>query len=247
MITNDFKSDNQSLFHSTNKQFFTCIVTAGGSGIRFDKEKKKQFFIINDQPLINITIGIFYEIEDINEIIVTLPFDEYDTANHIISKGFPKKVKCIRGGETRQESVYKALQYCDIANKYVLIHDAVRPFLKKKDLQAMMEIAINNNAVIPGSKVKNTIKRVKADEVDVTIQRDDLIEVYTPQIFKYELIKKYHEMVKTIDFVFSDDASIFEYFGETVKWYEMDTYNIKITTKEDLYYAIWRLNNIKDL
>ena len=238
---------------------FSCIITAGGIGSRFDKEKKKQFVEINGKPLINLSIEIFYEINEINEIIITLPADEYETASEILLKTYPQKIRCIKGGETRQKSVYNALHSCNLQNKFVLIHDAVRPFFDKNDLLAMMEIVQDCGALIPGSKIKHTIKKIapltkgmdtqsappmnyewggKGGElIEATIPRDFMIEVYTPQIFQLDKIKNYHQKAKDVDFTFSDDASIFEYFGEKVYWYNTEKNNLKITTKEDLVYT----------
>jgi 2-C-methyl-D-erythritol 4-phosphate cytidylyltransferase len=213
---------------------FSCIITAGGSGTRFDATHKKQFFEISNKPIINNTIEIFYPIEQVREIIVTLPEDDFQYFDQKLVSEYPNKLKCIIGGVTRQESVLNALNICNEKNEFVMIHDAVRPLLRKSDLLQMMSLVVEYDAVILGSRVKNTIKRVDKDLVVDTIKRDNLIEVYTPQLFRLNKIKDFHIRAKDINNVFTDDASIFEYFDEPVHWYETDVMNIKITTKEDL-------------
>ena len=222
---------------------FSCIITAGGSGQRFDKTKKKQFFELNGKPLIFITIDAFYNIDSIKEIIVTLPEADYEEMSALLTKAYPQKVKAIIGGITRQTSVLNALNTCDENNKYVMIHDAVRPFVKQSDLVDMMSIVQSCNAVIPASKVKNTIKTTNGDTITQTLDRDNLIEVYTPQMFSLKMIKDYHHKAKSIDHHFTDDASILEYFDEPVRWFETDSLNIKITTKEDLVLAKYLLTH----
>ena len=221
---------------------FSCIITAGGSSLRFGDKEKKQFYKINDKPIINYTIELFYEIKDINEIIITLPIDDFEAAAQKLMNNFPEKIKCILGKDTRQKSVYNAIQICDMSNKYVMIHDAVRPYVNISDINSMIELTKNHNAVIPGAKVKNTIKKIEINKIIETINRDDLIEVYTPQMFKLDLIKDYHEKAKFIDKIFTDDASILEHFNIPVYWHETDSSNIKITTKDDIDFLQFLLN-----
>jgi len=224
---------------------YSCIITAGGSGNRFDKHRKKQFFTIDNKPILNITIENFYRIDEINEIIISLPADEYENISKSLVEIYSNKVKCVVGGVTRQASVLNALNICNESNEYVMIQDAVRPFINKDDLKQMMLMMKDSHAVIPGNKVKNTIKKVINDKIIETIDREDLIEVYTPQIFDLKMVRDFHLKVKDSELVFTDDASIFEYFKEPVIWYETKDINIKITTKEDLKYAeyLWHENN----
>jgi len=226
---------------------FSCIITAGGSGNRFDKHRKKQFYTIDNKPILNITIDNFYHLDEINEIIISLPADEYENISASLIDIYSNKVKCVVGGINRQASVLNALNICNDSNKYVLIQDAVRPFINRDDLKQMMSMMKDNHAVIPANKVKNTLKKVNANKIIETIDREDLIEVYTPQIFDLKMIKDFHHNVKDSKLVFTDDASIFEYFKETVIWYETKDINIKITTKEDMRYAeyIWHEMEIK--
>ena len=215
---------------------FSCIITAAGAGTRFDKEQKKQFYELKGKPILHYSLEFFSNLEHISEIIVTLPADDFQYQSRLLFGTFPKISTFMIGGDTRQESVYKALKQC-FDTDFVIIHDAVRPFIDRNEIEEMMGLAVQYNAVIPGTKIRNTIKRVQGETVCETIPRDDLIEVYTPQIFKLDLVIKYHEQASRIDRIFTDDASLFEYFQEPVRWYEMNTSSLKITTKDDLKLA----------
>jgi len=254
---------------------FSCIITAGGAGVRFNKDQKKQFIKLNGVPLLNIAISIFYDIQQINEIIITLPETEYEEQSALLHKSYPSKIECVLGGTTRQKSIYNALQICDTNNPYVLIHDAARPFFNRDDLIAMLDTITSSLysgnpcvGLVPGRKMTNTIKTVqpfqtpdvetgsmkigtdKASHYQViqkTLERDNLIEVFTPQIFKLALIKDYHERVQHLNINFTDDASIFEYFKESVRLFETSSGSLKITTPADLLYAeyiLLRQNNV---
>ena len=176
-----------------------------------------------------MTIDLFIDIPEINEIIVALPLDSMNQINNTNNK-----IRYTIGGCTRQDSVYKCLQLCNKDNKYVMIHDGVRPFFKKEDLYEMMNLVAIHNAVVPGSKVTNTLKQINENKIEKTIPRDNMVEVYTPQIFSLSMIQDFHNKAHEIRLDFTDDSSILEYFGETVHFYELSYKNIKITTFTDI-------------
>ncbi|MDD4155547.1 MAG: 2-C-methyl-D-erythritol 4-phosphate cytidylyltransferase [Candidatus Cloacimonetes bacterium] len=224
----------------------SCIITAGGKGSRFSNITKKQFYLINKKPILELTIDVFHKLDIINNIIITLPEDEYFKKNNDLTLKYPKKVSCVIGGVNRQQSVFNALTYCPEDTDLVLIHDGVRPFIEESEILNLIEIAKTHQAVIPGNKVKNTIKSVKDNKIINTIERNNLIEVYTPQVFNYHLIYESHKKIKEIqntEINFTDDASILEYFNIPVYWYESKSNNLKITTQEDIKYAKYLLEN----
>ena len=223
---------------------FSCIITAAGSGIRFDQKQKKQFYELNGLPILHYSLRFFSKMRSVSEIILTLPAEDLDEQSITLMDEFPKISFIVEGGDNRQKSVCNALEQCNDTD-FVIIHDAVRPFIDRNELKEMMSLVQKYNAVVPGAKVKNTIKRVYRDDVCETLLRKGLIEVYTPQIFKLDLIKECHILASETDIVFTDDASILEYYYESVKWYETKSPNLKITTKDDLLFAEYLLNNTK--
>ena len=67
----------------------------------------------------------------------------------------------IEGGSERVYSVYNAMKFINenIKTDYVFIHDGVRPLVIKKELNALYDAALNNDAAILASKVVDTIKK----------------------------------------------------------------------------------------
>ena len=215
-----------------------AIITAGGSGIRIKSDKKKQFIEIMDRPLLFWTIDKFAGHPDINQIIITLPQDEIDSYKTIIETEYHNSsISVIVGGKQRQDSVYNALTLCPEDTELVLIHDGVRPFISQDEISNLIIKAHQKKAVIPVNKVKNTIKKIKQNKVITTVQRDDLVNALTPQVFQYNLIKKCHEDAKKIDLYFTDDASLFEHFGHSVYTLECSSHNFKITDQFDIKIA----------
>jgi 2-C-methyl-D-erythritol 4-phosphate cytidylyltransferase len=226
-----------------NKEFKNIvIISAGGKGERLSSEQKKQFIEIGHYCLLDWTILPFLEIQSIAKILITLPEKDVERYQNRVRTLFPTSdITCLAGGRERQESVYLALQQCPADTNLVLIHDGVRPFIKKEDIEAM--ICQCKTAIIPISAVKYTLKEVKNGNIIKTVPRDDIFEAHTPQIFAYPLIWNYHQEAKKVDLLFTDDASILEYFKEEVITYEISYNNLKITTKDDLEYSKYMLLN----
>ena len=221
-----------------------AIITAGGSGTRIKSEKKKQFIEIMDRPLLFWTIDKFASHPDIKQIIITLPKDEIEIYKTIIEKEYQNSsILLIAGGKQRQNSVYNALVTCSKDTDLVLIHDGVRPFISQIDISNLIKKARQRKAVIPVSKVKNTIKKIEQDKVVTTVQREYLVNAFTPQVFQYKLIKQCHGNAKKIDLYCTDDAALLEHFGHTVYTLECSSHNFKITDPFDLEIAKFIIEN----
>ena len=221
-----------------------AIITAGGSGLRIKNKIKKQFIEIMNRPLLFWTIDKFADHPEIDQIIITLPQEEILIYKTMIEKEYQNSpITIITGGKQRQDSVYNALVSCPINTELVLIHDGVRPFISQDKISKLIKKAQHKKAAIPVSKVKNTIKKIKQDKVLKTVQREDLVNALTPQVFQYKLIKKCHNDAKKIDLYCTDDAALLEHFGHSVYVLECSSHNIKITDQFDLEIAKLALEN----
>jgi 2-C-methyl-D-erythritol 4-phosphate cytidylyltransferase len=216
----------------------TALIMAGGSGSRMLANDKKQFLLLNGRPLIAYTLDNFDSIREIEDIIVVAPQAELTRMDLLCRQEFPsREIKVIAGGSTRQQSVSNGLNACSSQTEIVLIHDGVRPFAKKELIIKLINIAREKKAVIPVSPVRNTIKRIKEDQITATVPRQQLFCAHTPQVFDYQLIKKYHRLALELTVSFTDDSSILEHFGIPVHVWITDDSNIKITQPHDLKIA----------
>src|SRR5690606_5947261 len=146
------------------------------------------------------------------------------------------KVKAIvKGGRERQESVYEGLKRIK-EECIVLVHDGARPFVRIEHIQKLVQVTSEKSAAILAVPVKDTIKRAKDGIVQETFDRSELWSIQTPQAFKLSLLKEAYEKAEMDGFTGTDDASLVERIGHHVEIVEGDYNNIKITTKEDLYF-----------
>jgi 2-C-methyl-D-erythritol 4-phosphate cytidylyltransferase len=140
----------------------------------------------------------------------------------------------VPGGEERQDSIFNALKTLD-GDSLVLIHDGVRPLFPADLVQRLVSGLNSFDGIIPGLPLSDTIKTVGPDGLAVTtVNRDNLWTVQTPQVFPLQGIKRAYEQASVDGFYATDDASLVERAGGTVRVIEGSRYNIKVTTREDL-------------
>lgn len=232
------------------KSQYSIIIPAGGSGNRlkgFLQGKSKQFATLKDKTILEIVIEKMAEKVDFREFILAFPEENFaENSKYFLSKF--SFLKIVKGGKTRQESVYNSLKNIEINDGYgkILIHDAVRPFFKKDDIDRLFDVAEKNGNAILAVKAKDTIRQanpVLNSEKQVNIVSNGILDrekiwmVQTPQIFEFSILKKAYDFAIEKNFEATDDAMIMEYFGEKIFIAEGSYENFKITTDFDFKIA----------
>ncbi len=175
-------------------------------------------------------------------------------------------VRIVAGGKTeRWETVLNALKEVDDTFTHVAVHDAARPLASVKLIDRIVDAAERYVAVIPAVAVNGTLKRVEerppaqqpadplADilgseatpqtnvrRVVATVDRRDMVEVQTPQVFERALLLRAYEQItagRVDPATITDDAGLIESLGEPVHVVEGEVTNLKITRLDDLKLA----------
>lgn len=207
----------------------SVIITAGGSSTRF-KGQNKLLYKIGDKPVISFSVELFNSLDYVEEIIISANESIISYLQDLYSNF--SKVKIIKGGKTRQDSVFEGLKNCNSPD-YVIIHDGARPFIKKETIESCLEKAKSIGACVVAVKTIDTIKIVDANGIiSSTPDRNTLWNAQTPQIFKYDTIFTLHNKYNGMNF--TDDALLFEKENLPVAISEGEYSNIKITTLQDL-------------
>ena len=220
----------------------SVIIAAAGRGTRLKYEKNKIFLNMNGKPILQYSLELFSELEDVSDIIVVTSAEDVDEVNSVI-----RLVGCgarvVIGGKERQDSVYSALQALSADTDYVLVHDGARPFVEKNQVMNLIDCVKELDAAILAVPVKDTIKVVdKQAQVVATPERSTLVAVQTPQGFSKKILVSAYEYAYANSYRGTDDASIVEYYGKTVHVVTGDYENIKITTPEDILVGCELLN-----
>ncbi|MBQ9314786.1 MAG: 2-C-methyl-D-erythritol 4-phosphate cytidylyltransferase [Clostridia bacterium] len=212
----------------------TAIVLAAGDSMRYGKNRNKNFEILNGKTVLQYSIDAFDKNNYIDDIIIASKENEIQKVKNIISEEkHDKIIKVIIGGKTRKESVYHCITSTNA--DIVIIHDGARPLIKQEYINQSIECIGELKGVTIGVKAKDTIKIADKNNVIIsTTNRSNTWIIQTPQCFNRDVLVKLHEKYKNVDV--TDDCSLLEKEGYSVKIVEGDYTNIKITTYED-----WRI------
>ncbi len=200
----------------------SIIILAAGNGSRMELGYNKMLYKLDGLEIYKRTLAKFKKFKKIILVVNESDIDKIEVDSHI---------KIVVGGKTRGESVYNALKHVD--SKYVLIHDGARCFVSEELVDKCISQLEFCDCLGVGVKVKNTIKYL--DNGIVTLDRDKLIEMQTPQGGKTELFLKCYEEAFKDNYLQTDDLAIIEKYSDAKINFVLGDYsNIKITTKDDL-------------
>ena len=196
------------------------IVVAAGSGLRFGSAK--QFETIGGKKIVD------WAVDEASKhsagVVVVVPVGQVSGAGQV------------EGGSTRSESVRRGLAAVPDTATIICVHDAARPFASSTVFQRVISAVVDGaDAAVPGVAVVDTIKQVNESNVVVaTPRRETLRAVQTPQAFRAESLRRAHAAGGEG----TDDATLIEKMNGEVVVVEGEIVNRKITTREDLEWAV---------
>jgi len=213
-----------------------AIIAAGGHGVRMAASINKQFLEINNKPIIAYTIEKFNLSSLVDKIIIVVPGDwiEFVSQSIVNKYNFLKVDKILKGGNTRQESIFAGLKKLEKTDSVVVIHDAVRPLIDPLLLDRVVEKGKETGAAIVAVRAYDTIKRVNKSLIENTLNRELIWFAQTPQVFHSEIILKAYQQAADDNIMATDDSSLVERIGYPVQVIEGSYSNIKITNPSDL-------------
>lgn len=235
------------LFYYNECCVYSLIIPSGGFGHRFGSDVPKQYILLRGLPIITRTVARFAHCSCIDELIIPADPDYHDFLEkelNSLNLSFP--FKFVNSGKERYDSVNNALVSGISQNsKYIIVQDAVRPFISARLLRQILNEVIIYPAIIPGIVPKDTVKQVDSQTfADSTIDRNYLRNIQTPQVFEKELLSRAYKNVYINHVNITDDASAVEELGCKVKIIDGDDFNIKLTVKQDFALAEWIIDNI---
>ena len=219
-----------------------AIVPAAGLGTRMGADQPKQFLELDGMPLIIFTLRRLASCPAITDFFISTRAEDVMSLQDKVAKaalGRPARV--VHGGDTRQLSVANALAQVDPSTEIVLVHDAVRPFVTREQIERLIAEARARGAAILGFPAIDTIKEVKRTNlpedmalISATIPRERIVLAQTPQAFSYTLLRDAFQKAQEDDVTASDEAALVERFGHDVFVVHGSERNIKITRPSDM-------------
>jgi 2-C-methyl-D-erythritol 4-phosphate cytidylyltransferase len=220
------------------------IVPAAGSGSRLGGHRK-QFRELGGKPVIVQTLLAFERHPEIHQIIVVAPEGAVRPLKEEFRRvGISKLERVVAGGETRQESVRAGIEALPPLVELVLVHDAVRPFIRQSQISSVIQAVKQYGAAAPAIAVVDTVRRVADGVFGATVERDDLVRMQTPQGFSREILTSAHSRPEDEILNATDDVGLVMDVGQQVYLVEGSIDNVKITTPDDWdramnYWPVW--------
>lgn len=219
------------------------VVPAAGEGRRMGG-RRKQFRQLGGRPLLEQTLWLFERHPEVDHLYVAAPAEACDPLAHALhDSGIRKLASVVAGGATRQASVAAALQALPPSVGVVLVHDAVRPFVRPDEVTAVIRAVAENGAAALAIPVTDTLRRGVGALLGETVPRDGLYRMQTPQGFRRDRLLAAHERARADGYLATDDVDLVQRLGDPVSLVQGGSHNVKITTAEDWAWArhFWSL------
>lgn len=212
-----------------------AIIPAGGKGERSGHTVPKQYLKFNEKELIVYTLEIFQRNDSINAVIVAAESEYFNLLNKLKKDYRLTKIeKIVQGGEERQDSVYSALRSVEaLDDDLIAVHDAARPLLPDEVLKIAINAAKEKGNAVVCLKNRDTLLKGKL-VVEDYVDRNEIYQVQTPQIFKYGELKKAMEWAYENNFRGTDESMLAKKIGIDVNIVEGSIFNFKVTTAAEI-------------
>jgi 2-C-methyl-D-erythritol 4-phosphate cytidylyltransferase/2-C-methyl-D-erythritol 2,4-cyclodiphosphate synthase len=206
----------------------TAVILAAGTSVRFSEScpqwwqgerRKVHLEVAPGVPLWRLSFDVFRQHPEIDSIgVVCTPGEEaeFSIADFVIP-----------GGETRRDSSLAGVRAA-ARSKYVLVHDAARPFVSSELVSRVVAATREHGAAIPAVAVSDTVKR-GTDVVEETIDRNGLNFAQTPQGSRRDWLVDALERHPGV----TDESAALEADGHTVHIVPGDQSNLKVTHFSD--------------
>ncbi len=196
----------------------------------------KQLLLVAGQSLLDRSVALFAGHAQVDEVVVALPQDHAAVPpSFLTASGTP--IRVVAGGARRQDSVANAFQAVDERAEVVVIHDAARPFASRDLIARTIAAAKEYGAAVAAVQSRDTVKRARSSGgqerfVEETLARDTIYLAQTPQAFRRTVLAAAIAAGGTVDA--TDEASLAERAGHSVRIVDGEWSNIKVTTPDDL-------------
>ena len=216
-----------------------AIVPAAGQGTRIGDALPKQYLPIAGKPMMFHSIEALAAVSRIGCVCVVLsPLDrhwgQYDWS------AFPDKIEPIfAGGALRADTVRNAMEHLGTRlskDDWVLVHDAARPCVTTELVEQFLdEIGDDPIGGLLAMPLSDTLKSADENQrVAATISRLNLWRAQTPQMFRYDVLRRGLEARPDA----TDEAHAVEAVGYSApRLVQGENSNLKVTFAEDLLLA----------
>lgn len=200
------------------------IILSGGIGNRFGGSIPKQYQTICGKEILSFSIDALKGSKLIDKIIIT------SQKQYIEKLSSCYDVTTIEGGDSRNKSLYNALQY--IAKNYVcekvIILEAARPMVTAEIVDDYLQRLDKADAVITGQKIVASLGCYYQHVVD----REKYYLIEAPEAFRYPLLYENFDANSSIT---ATNQQLPENAKIDINFSFLN--NLKITYPQDIFYC----------
>lgn len=218
----------------------SALVVAGGRGTRMGQPVNKTLLELAGRPIIWHTVTRLAAVPAITELLllvneVDAPLLEGPLRRSLEEAGVDR---VLLGGARRQDTVFNGVKNCRAGvDDLVLVHDGVRPFVRRAVIERVIERAAETGAAIAALPADATVKACEGTRISRTVPREGLWMAQTPQVFRKQLLAGALDYARMEGLDVTDDAQLLELQGHPVEVVTGNRANVKITTPDDLELA----------
>lgn len=220
---------------------YWVVVPAAGTGKRMGADRPKQYLPLMGRPLLSLTLENVLSWPGLAGIVVALSRED-GFFPHLKEAQNPK-VHTVIGGAERADSVLAALTYLigrAVDDTPVLVHDAARPCITRRDIGALLDEGVSPIALL-ARPASDTVKQSRtldgAPCAEQTLDRRRIWLAQTPQRaplhLLYSCLSRALKQGKTV----TDEASALEMYGHSPQLVAVQGDNLKVTHPFDLLVA----------
>lgn len=198
-----------------------AVILSSGVGSRFGGSLPKQYNLLSGKEVISYVIDAAREAKTIDKIVCVA------SGNYVKELAETYNLETTEGGETRNESFRKGLEY--IKERYdckkVMIFDAVRPFVSGELIDRYITLLDDNQVVVTTKKITDCLHSLIYGVCD----REDYVLLASPMAFVFDWVYKYQDANSKLTEV------LHQLPKETKTYFYYDfKNNYKVTYKEDI-------------
>jgi 2-C-methyl-D-erythritol 4-phosphate cytidylyltransferase len=219
-----------------------AVIPAAGQGKRLGGTIKKQFMTLCDLPIAIHTLTAFQNSPLIDEIVCISSKEDLPLFERLISDhSLTKVTKILPGGERRQDSVWAGVSHLgerSDLNDLVVVHDGVRPLITPRLIEKVIDVAKREGCGVMAIPVTDSLKQVSSDKMILkSLPRKNVWAMQTPQVFRLGILLEAYRRAEREGLEATDEATLVEKLGLSIRCVEGSIENLKITLPADLEIA----------